>query len=164
MKNLALLLALALAAAQCSSAPPATPEAAAPAAPLPPAFGSYWFQGKAELTSYTLSQARYGELHPGEAVLIFVTEDFSRKKQVKLDDPAAAGADKVPVLKLNFEKKFGTGIYPYSLLTSVFLPLDAARDPAPAQSHHLGAGVVRPRLYPAQPAQKRLRRFRQILL
>ena len=104
MKNLALLLALALAAAQCSSAPPATPEAAAPAAPLPPAFGSYWFQGKAELTSYTLSQARYGELHPGEAILIFVTEDFSRKKQVKLDDPAAAGADKVPVLKLNFEK------------------------------------------------------------
>ncbi len=131
MKNLALLLALALAAAQCSSAPPATPAAAAPAAPLPPAFGSYWFQGKAELTSYTLSQARYGELHPGEAVLIFVTEDFSRKKQVKLDDPAAAGADKVPVLKLNFEKKFGTGIYPYSLLTSVFLPLDAARDPHP---------------------------------
>ena len=126
-----LLLTLALAAAQCSSAPPATPPPGAAAAPLPPQFGSYWFQGKAELTSYSLRQARYGELHDGEAVLIFVTEDFSRKKQVKLDDPAAAGADKVPVLKLNFEKKFGTGIYPYSLLTSVFMPLDAARDPHP---------------------------------
>ena len=133
--NTNLFLGLMLLAAQCSSAPPKTPAAPAAATSaavlLPPAFGSYWFQGKAELTSYTLSQARYGELHPGEAVLVFVTEDFSRKKQVKLDNPAAAGADKVPVLKLNFEKKFDTGIYPYSLLTSVFLPLDAGRDPHP---------------------------------
>ena len=135
MKNLVLLLTLALAAAQCSSAPPAPPTTAAaaapPVAPLPPGFGNYWFRGKAELTSYALSQARYGELHAGEAVLIFVTEDFSRKKQVKLDKPETAGDDKVPVLKLNFEKKFNTGIYPYSLLTSVFVPLDAARDPHP---------------------------------
>ncbi len=133
MKLCSALFGLALLAAQCSSAPPETPAvpAAAPAAVLPPAFGGYWFQGKAELSSYALEQARYGELHAGEAVLIFVTEDFSRKKQVKLDDPAAAGADKVPVLKLNFERKFGTGVYPYSLLTSVFLPLDAARDPHP---------------------------------
>jgi len=124
------LPALLLSAAQCSSTPDQTRLAApAPAAPLPPEFGSYWFQGKAELTSYALTQPRYGELHQGEAVLVFVTEDLSRKKQVKLDDPAGAPADKLPVLKLNFNKKFTTGVYPYSILTSTFTPLDLAHDP-----------------------------------
>ena len=92
-------------------------------------FGAYWYQGKAEITSYALEQARYGEVHPGKAVLIFVTEDFSRKKQVKLDRPSAAGEDRVPVMKLNATKKFNTGIYPYSMMTSVFSPVDLANDP-----------------------------------
>jgi len=120
-----------LSGANCSSSPTEAPaETTVKAAPLPPEFGAYWFQGKAELSSYNLEQARYGEIHKGEAVLIFVTEDFSRRKQVKLDNPAKAPAgDKVPVLKLNFEKKFLTGIYPYSLLTSTFTPLDQASDP-----------------------------------
>lgn len=86
-------------------------------------FSQYWFQGKAELTSYSLEQARYGEIHQGHAVLIFVTEDFSRSKQVKLDNPTAARDDAVKVIKLNFTKKFNTGIYPYSMMTSVFTPL-----------------------------------------
>lgn len=87
-------------------------------------FGKYWNQGKAELTRYHLDQARYGELHSGEAVLIFVTEPFLPDKQVKLErgDPARG----VPVLKLNFVRKFFTGLYPYSLMTSTFTPVDAA--------------------------------------
>ena len=92
-------------------------------------FGSYWHQGKAEITSYTLEQARYGEVHPGQAVLVYVTEDFSRKKHVKLDDAGAAGDDRVPILKLNFNKKFNTGIYPYSMMTSIFSPVDRQKDP-----------------------------------
>lgn len=88
-------------------------------------FGAYWYQGKAEITSYTLEQARYGEIHPGHAVLIYVTEDFSREKQVKLDRPEAAGDDRVKVLKLNATRSFATGIYPYSMMTSVFSPVDA---------------------------------------
>lgn len=120
-------------AASCSAPTPKkiTAAPAVPiAVPLPPAFGQYWFQGKAELTSYDLMQARYGELHPGTAVLVFVTEDLSRQKQVKLDEPDAAPAgDRVPVLKLNFSKQFNTGIYPYSILTSTFTPLDAAAHP-----------------------------------
>jgi hypothetical protein len=87
-------------------------------------FSSYWFQGKAELNSYELTQARYGELRQGEAVLIFVTEDFSESKQVKLDDPSANAKDAVKVLKLNRTRKFNTGIYPYSMMESVFTPLD----------------------------------------
>jgi hypothetical protein len=117
-----LFLAPLLLALSCSSAPGKKP--LVPPAPLPPEFGTYWFQGKAELSSYTLEQARYGEIHQGEAVLIFVTEDFSRRKQVKLDDASKNPDDRLPVLKLNFEKKFLTGIYPYSLLTSTFTPLD----------------------------------------
>lgn len=90
-------------------------------------FGDYWHQGKAELTRYSLEQARYGEIHRGEAVLIFVTEPFLPDKQVKLErgDPSKG----VPVLKLNSVKKFFTGIYPYSLMTSTFTPVDFRRSP-----------------------------------
>lgn len=95
---------------------------AAPAAE----FQSYWHQSQAELTRYALTQSHYGEQHAGDAVLIFVTEPFSRSQQVKLDDWAGAGNDRVDVLKLNFIKQFLTGIYPYSLMLSVFTPTPAA--------------------------------------
>lgn len=96
-----------------------------PSSPDSRGFGAYWYQGKAELTRYALDQARYGEMHPGEAVLIFVTEPFLPDRQVKLErgDPARG----VTVLKLNFVRKFFTGIYPYSLMTSTFTPVDFAR-------------------------------------
>jgi len=81
-----------------------------------------WKSGKAEITSYQLEQARYGALHPGEAVLIFVREPFSRSKQVKLDRWDSAGADLVNVLKLNFTRRFNTGIYPYTTMLSTFTP------------------------------------------
>lgn len=85
-------------------------------------FREYWYQGKAELASYKLQQSRYGEIHDGEAVLIFVTEPFSKSKQVKKDNPSNDN-DTESVLKLNFTKKFQTGIYPYSMMTSVFTPV-----------------------------------------
>ncbi|MGM0579775.1 MAG: septum formation inhibitor Maf [Bacteroidota bacterium] len=91
-------------------------------------FGDYWYQGKAELTSYDLEQVRYGEKREGEAVLIFVTEDFSKSKQVKLDNPKEAGDDAEKVMKLNFTKKFNTGIYPYSIMTSIFSPVYPEND------------------------------------
>ncbi len=85
-------------------------------------FNEQWNAGKAELTSYSLQQARYGEIRSGEAVLIFVTEDFSKDKLVKLDEPDKT-KDKVRVLKMNMTKKFVTGIYPYSMMLSVFTPV-----------------------------------------
>ncbi len=84
---------------------------------------NYWYQGKAEISSYDLKQYRYGEERQGEAVLIFVTEDISRKKHVKLDEPEKAGRDAEKVLKLNFTKEFVTGIYPYHMMLSVFSPV-----------------------------------------
>jgi hypothetical protein len=85
-------------------------------------WGKYWFQGKAEISSFDLLQYRYGEAREGEAVLIFVTEDFSRKNQVKLDEPEKVGRDKISVLKLNQTRDFVTGIYPYHMMLSAFTP------------------------------------------
>jgi hypothetical protein len=81
----------------------------------------YWYSGKAEISSYELSQARYGELHKGKAVMVFVTEPFSKNSYTKADNPSD---DNVSVMKLNFTKKFNTGIYPYSMMTSTFFPFE----------------------------------------
>jgi hypothetical protein len=92
-------------------------------------FREYWYSGVAELNSYDLDQSRYGENRKGNAMLIFVTEGFSKNKQVKLDDPEAAGNDKVSVLKLNYTKNFVTGIYPYSMMLSAFTPVSLNQFP-----------------------------------
>jgi hypothetical protein len=88
-------------------------------------FGDHWYQGLAELTSYKLEQSRYGEIHEGHAVLVFVTEDFLKNKQVKFEGRQEANDEVVKVLKLNFTRKFNTGVYPYSLMTSTFSPIQA---------------------------------------
>ncbi|HLV43145.1 MAG TPA: hypothetical protein VKY37_12765 [Brumimicrobium sp.] len=80
------------------------------------------FSGQAEIATYTLSKARYEENHPGESVLIFVTEPFLNKRQVKADHPTPDNS--VNVLKLNRIDRFNTGIYDYSQFTSVFTPVD----------------------------------------
>lgn len=88
--------------------------------PLTEEFKTYWYAGNAEITSYKLEQARYGELRDGKAVLIYVTEPFLPEIQVKADksDPS-----NIPVLKLNATKKYLTGIYPYSIMSSSFYPV-----------------------------------------
>ncbi len=83
-------------------------------------FKEYWYAGKAEITSYQLSQARYNELKEGTAVLIYVTEPFLPNKQVKAEKQNKSA---IPVLKLNSTKKFLTGIYPYSIMSSSFYPV-----------------------------------------
>ena len=92
-------------------------------------FNEYWYQGLAEITSYDLEQARYGEIHKGSAVMVFVTEDFSKKKLVKMDNPSANPKDAVSILKLNKTRKFNTGIYPYSIMLSTFTPVNYKKNP-----------------------------------
>jgi hypothetical protein len=89
-------------------------------------FNKYWSQGKAEITSYRLTQVRYGELHQGNAIKIFVTENFLPNKQVKAD---TQDDQNIPILKLNSTKKFFTGIYPYSIMTSTFSPINKQQPP-----------------------------------
>ncbi|AXT49295.1 septum formation inhibitor Maf [Aquimarina sp. BL5] len=91
-----------------------------PAKELSESFKKYWYAGNAEITSYQLEQARYGEIREGKAVLIYVTEDFLSKEQVKAD---YQNSENIPVLKLNATKKFNTGIYPYSIMQSTFYPV-----------------------------------------
>ncbi|WP_378175136.1 septum formation inhibitor Maf [Aquimarina sp. SS2-1] len=91
-----------------------------PAKELSSEFKEYWYAGNAEITSYKLDQARYGEIREGKAVLIYVTEDFLPKVQVKAD---YQNDKNIPVLKLNATKKFNTGIYPYSIMQSTFYPV-----------------------------------------
>ncbi len=84
-------------------------------------FKDYWYDGKAEITSYQLKQSRYGELRMGSAVRIFVTEDFLPDEEVKANQ---AGEHTISVLKQNTTKNFVTGIYPYSIMSSTFFPLN----------------------------------------
>ncbi len=93
-----------------------------PEAPASKAFSDYWYQGKAELSRFELEQARYGEVHTGNAVMIFVTEDLLTETQVKQEQATEEEATKV--LKLNFVRDFTTGIYDYNMMTSVFSPVD----------------------------------------
>jgi len=91
-------------------------------------FSAYWHAGKGEITRYALEQARYGEIRHGDAVMIFVTEDFDVDRQVKLEGERS-GKNVVNILKLNLVKKFQTGIYPYSMMSSVFTPIAVDRMP-----------------------------------
>lgn len=84
---------------------------------------SYWYSGQAELSSYRLKQARYGEIHEGTSTLIYVTEPTNPTTQIKADDYTAK--DNIHTLKLNATKKFETGLYPYSIMTSVFFPVES---------------------------------------
>lgn len=84
-------------------------------------FKAYWFSNGAEISTYDLTQARYGEERVGKAVHVFVTEPFEAQKLVKAD---VHKTDNVPILKLNFLKKFNTGVYDYSMMTSDFFPIE----------------------------------------
>lgn len=92
-----------------------------------PVLSDYWYQGKAEISRYDLQQNRYQDIHPGEAIAIFVTEDFLTDKQVKNDN--YTNPNSTPVLKTNLLRKFPTGIYDYSIMTSVFTPTKVAELP-----------------------------------
>ena len=86
-------------------------------------FKTYWFDGTAEVSSYQLIQSRYNEPRNGEAVLIYVTEDFLTNTQVKANKKSKSSRS---ALKLNRTKNFTTGIYPYSIMNSSFTYLDQA--------------------------------------
>lgn len=128
---LALASAAACGASGVSPAPAAGGEATLvphPDFPARPAhrasrdFTATWGDGKAELSGYRAIVPRYGHLREAELVLIYVTEPMNRRTWIKDDD--ARGADRVEALKLNVSLKFLTGIYPYSVMTSVFTPVD----------------------------------------
>lgn len=81
-------------------------------------FGAVWYDGKAEMAHYRLTYPRYGEQRDGTAVAITVTEPFRHDARVKADRPSEQDYN---VVKLNLVEDFGTGVYDYNLMTSVFV-------------------------------------------
>lgn len=91
-------------------------------------FRTYWNPGTAEINSYSLQEAQFGNLNKGEAIMIFNTEDFRKDKHVKLESDDKEKA--IKVLKLNFIKRFVTGVHDFSLYTSVFTPVQVNEYPS----------------------------------
>ena len=91
-------------------------------------FYAHWADGKAEISSYEVVQPRYGELRQGYGVMIFVTESLHRQTFIKVDSPTPE-ADQFYALKLNHILQFTTGIYDYSVMTSVFSQVAGERHP-----------------------------------
>ncbi|MBV71442.1 MAG: hypothetical protein CMH52_08825 [Myxococcales bacterium] len=83
-------------------------------------FYAGWSDGQAELSGYALQQPRYGQMRHGQAVLIYVTEPFSHRRKVKVDRYDPADPDHFVALKLNFIRRFQTGVYDYAIMTSLF--------------------------------------------
>ena len=97
---------------------------AAAGATASPSFWAAWGDGKAELSGYKVTTRRYGSPRDASVVLIYVTEPMDRRVWIKDDAGDVPAEDRVNVLKLNHVLKFQTGIYPYSVMTSVFAPVD----------------------------------------
>jgi hypothetical protein len=91
----------------------------APLASAAQDFYEFWGDGLAEVSSYSIVQSRYGESRSGHGVMIFVTEDVNRKTLIKVESETPE-QDRIYTLKLNNVLKFTTGIYDYSVMTSVF--------------------------------------------
>jgi hypothetical protein len=85
-----------------------------------PSFDEVWHDGRAELCGYRLTVDRYGKPRSGRAVLITVTEPFSRSRHVKVEDPSKNPADVFEALKVNLVRRFQTGIYDYQTMVSLF--------------------------------------------
>jgi len=116
----ALSLAMLVTSCGADAARPSWP--ARPQTTASHAFWAGWGDGLAEVSSYRGTVMRYGAARPAEWVLIYVTEPLDRRTWIKDDDVPAA--HRVQTLKLNSVLRFQTGIYPYTVMTSVFSPVD----------------------------------------
>ncbi len=89
------------------------------------AFLKYWKSGLAELSSYTILEERYGEMRQAQGVMVFVYEETNLDTRIKVETDKTIPAKRIPVLKLNNILKFTTGIYDYSIMTSIFSGLSS---------------------------------------
>ncbi len=82
-------------------------------------FYGYWGDGRAEISSYDIKVPQYQEMRSGRAVLIYVTEDLNKETSIKAESLIPED-DVIYVMKLNHIIRFNTGIYDYSVMSSVF--------------------------------------------
>jgi len=86
-------------------------------------FKSLWYDGKSEISSYRLIEKRYGEFREGMRVMVVVTEPMDLRTHIKPDNKIPE-KNKIRVIKLNDIRNFTTGIYDYSVMTSVFAAVE----------------------------------------
>ncbi len=131
IRCLGLILAIALAACDGDDRRVAPDLAAVgewtglPERPLEGASGAFWGtwgDARGELAGYAVRVPRYGEVREGEVVHVTVVEPLDRRTWVK--DEALPEDRRVYVVKLVRSVKFQTGVYPYSLETCVYSPVD----------------------------------------
>ncbi len=84
-------------------------------------FDAHWHDGKAEVNGYRLELTRYGQNRTGQAAAIYVTEPFSARRLVKVENPEESSGDTFDALKLNLTRDFQTGVYDYNTMVSVFV-------------------------------------------
>ncbi len=106
-----------------AAVPPATGSRDTSAIAPSAAFLSYWKSGLAEISSYAITAERYGELRKAQGVMVFVYEEINADTRIKVESDKTPPGKRVAVLKLNNVLKFTTGIYDYSVMTSVFAGL-----------------------------------------
>ncbi len=88
-------------------------------------FWEHWADGNAEISSYQITLPRYGAMREGKVVLIYVKEPMNSATWIKDDTGTVPQDQVVKVLKLNNLLSFRTGIYDYSVMTSVFAPINS---------------------------------------
>ncbi|MEE2657720.1 MAG: hypothetical protein VX733_04390 [Candidatus Latescibacterota bacterium] len=93
-------------------------------------FYQYWGDGRAEVSSYKVIQSRYGEHREGYGVMIFVTEDINKETLIKVES-SQPESHRIYSMKMNNVLKFTTGIYDYSVMTSVFSAVEPRRGDRP---------------------------------
>jgi hypothetical protein len=95
-------------------------------------FDSVWNRGDAEISVYRIEEERYGEKHEGVRIMVFVKEPMCYKSKLcpynyikpdKMDHSHKS----IEVMKLNDLRKFATGIYGYSAMTSAFSTVEAKK-------------------------------------
>ncbi len=95
-------------------------------------FTQVWHQGDAEISTYRIDEMRYGESHRGVRIMIYVVEPMCFKSHlcpydyIKPDNSAHRHKS-IQVMKLNDLRKFATGIYGYSAMTSAFSTIEAKK-------------------------------------
>lgn len=76
--------------------------------------------GQAEISSYEVTQPRYGQLRKGHEVFIYVPEPFKMDERIKPDYEGSVKKDNlIHVMKLNRYHTFLTGLYPYHVMTTI---------------------------------------------
>ncbi len=86
-------------------------------------FSQLWYDGTAEISTYRLKEMRYGQERVGTRVMVFVTEPMRLTTHIK-PDVSLPQEQKISVIKLNDIRKFSTGIYDYSVMSSVFAAVE----------------------------------------